>query len=183
MAGFERDAEHVGAVTFDALGHKADRGRDGFDTPGIEIGPDGARAGDCVAVGGDPALDRLVGRVCKREYDPVWIGGGERGADRHARDRAVWACRRFDLKAVAAPLIQLAERCDFDAVLVGRDDDGLQGLGWGGTKQHRHGDGDQRKGPEHDHSLQHRCAALCEPVSRARHHVTTCAAASPATRP
>ena len=59
----ERDAEDVGAVALDALGHEADGRRHRLDAARVEIGPDDARADDVVALRRQPALDRLVGRV------------------------------------------------------------------------------------------------------------------------
>ena len=70
LAGLQRDAEHVGAVALDALGHVADRMRDLLDAPRVEVGPHHAGAGHVVAVDREPALDRLVGGVAQREREP-----------------------------------------------------------------------------------------------------------------
>ena len=61
--GLERDAEDVGAVALDAVGHEVHRRRHRLDALRVEVGPHCARADDVVALGGEPALDRLIGRV------------------------------------------------------------------------------------------------------------------------
>ena len=122
-----RDAEDVGAVALDALGDVAHRRRHRLDAPRVEIGPYGTRADDVVALGGEPALDRLVGRVAEREHDPVGIGAGRLGRHRDAARHAVGGGCRLDLQAVAAAVVELAQRRDLDALLVGIDDDRLQG--------------------------------------------------------
>ena len=123
LAGLQRDAEHVGLVAFDALRHEADRRRNGFDTARIKIGPDRAGAADRIAVGRQPALHRLVGLVGEREHHPIGIGARHRRAHRHAAGYAIGACRRFNLQTVAAALVSIAERCDFDALEIGLHDD------------------------------------------------------------
>ena len=84
LAGLQREAEHVGAVVLDALGHVADRGRDRVDAPRVEVGPHHAGADRAVAVGRQPALDRLVGGVGEREHEPGRIGAGRRRPHGHA---------------------------------------------------------------------------------------------------
>ena len=120
------DAENVGAVALDALGDVADRRRHRLDALRVEIGPHGAGADDVVALGREPALDRLVGRVGQREHDPVGVGARRLGGDGDAARHAVGGRRRLDLQAVAARIVELAQRRHLDAVLIGLDDDRLR---------------------------------------------------------
>ena len=127
LAGLQREAEHVGAVVLDALGHVADGGRHRVDAPRVEIGPHHAGADRVVAVGGEPALDGLVGGVGEREHEPGGVGAGRAGLHGHAPPDAVGAGRGLDLQGVAAPFVGLAERRDLDAVEVVVDLDRLEG--------------------------------------------------------
>ena len=112
----QRDAEHIGLIAFDALRHKADRGRDCVDTAGVEVWPDRARAYDGIPVGGQPAFQRLIGFVGEREHHPIRIGARHRGPDRHAARDTVGTGCRLDLQAIATAFIGFAERGDFGAL-------------------------------------------------------------------
>ena len=116
LAGLERQAEHVGAVVLDALGHKADGGGDGIDAPRVEIGPHHARADRAVAIGHQPALDRLVGGVGESEHEPGGIGAGCCRPHGHATPHPVGAGSRLDLQSIAARFIGLALCGYLDAV-------------------------------------------------------------------
>ena len=50
-------------------------------------------------------VDRLVGRVGKREHDPAWIGARRLGRNRHAAHDAVGTGRGFDAQLVAPALV------------------------------------------------------------------------------
>ena len=135
LAGLERQAEDVGTVVLDALGHKADGGGDGIDAPRVEIGPHHARADRAVAVRHQPALDGLVGGVGESEHEPGGIGAGRCRPHRHAPAHAVGAGSRLDLQGVAARFIGLAERGDLDAVGIVVDLDGLEREGGGRVRE------------------------------------------------
>ena len=137
LSRLQGEAEHVGTVVLDALGHVADRRRDGIDAPRVEVGPHHARAHRAVAVGGEPALDRLVGGVGQREHEPGRIGAGRRRPHGHAPRDAVGARRGLDLQRVAAPLVGLAQRGDLDAVEIVGDVDRLECMGRGRVGQSR----------------------------------------------
>jgi hypothetical protein len=121
------DAEDVGAIALDALGDVSHRRRHRFDALRVEIGPNRARADDAVALGSQPALDRLVGRVGQREHHPIWVRAGRLGGNGNAARHAVGRRCRLDLQAVAARVVELTQRRHLDAILVGLDDDRLQG--------------------------------------------------------
>ena len=118
LARLQRDAEHVGTVALDALGNVADRMRDFLDAPCVEVGPHDAGPRHVVAVDSEPALDRLVGGIAKREREPGRICAGRGCARRQALGDAVAAGRRFDGDLVALRLVELpsppARKCRDD---------------------------------------------------------------------
>ncbi len=142
------DAEDIGAVALDALGDVAHRRRHRLDALRVEVGPHGARADDVIALGREPPLDRLVGRIGEREHDPVGVRARRLGGDRDAARHAVGGRRRLHLQAVAAGIVELAQRRHLDAVLIRLDDDRLQGEGVAGQgdEQHEDGEGEIRGG-------------------------------------
>ena len=126
LAALDRQPEDVGAVALDALRGKARGIGHSLDPAGIEVRPDGAGADDVIAIGGEPKLDRLFGRVGQCEDQPVRIGAERRGANAHAAGGTVEAGGRIDLQAVAAAFVRLTEIGDLQAIEVAVDGDGFQ---------------------------------------------------------
>ena len=167
----EAQAEHVGAVALHALWPEAERRRDGGDAAGVELGRGDARIGERVAWRDEPARDALVGRIGEREDEPAGIGAGGRRLHRHAADIAVAAGCGLELKAVAAALIELAERRDVDLLLLRLDDDGVDGV----RRRPKRGNKACAKGEEsHGETRQSAVPAFCRLIltraAHSRHH-------------
>ena len=146
LAGLERDAEHVCLVALDALRHEADRRRDAFDAPGVEIRPDRSRSDDGITVGCEQAFERLVGLVGECEHHPVGTGARHRGANRHAARHAILPGGGFDLQAIAAAFVGFAEIGDFNPVLIVLNRDRSQSGGVPGEAEHpKNCDGQHRE--------------------------------------
>jgi hypothetical protein len=118
----------MSARSFHALGPEAERRRDGGDASGVELGRGDARIGERIARRDEPAGDAFVGGIGEGEDEPAGIGAGGRRLYRHAADIAVASRCGLELKAIAATLIELAERGDVDLLLLGLDDDGVDGV-------------------------------------------------------
>ena len=125
----EAHAEHVGAVALHALRPKAERRRDGGDAAGIEIRRGDARIGERVARCHEPASDAFVGGIGQGKNEPARVGSRRCRLHRNAANIAIASGRGFELEAVAAAFIQLAERSYVDLLLLGLDDDGVDGMG------------------------------------------------------
>jgi hypothetical protein len=169
LAGLDREAEDVGAVVLDALGHEANGGRHHLDAAGVEVGPHDARADRVVAIGRQPALDRLVGGVGESEHEPAGIGARRGRAHRHAAADAVEPCRGLDLQRIALAVMGLAEARDVDAIGIVVDADGLEGvrLGHAGDQRDNHGqehnEGMPAGGQRRHHAESPARAVLCLP--------------------
>ena len=145
LAGLKAQPERVGAVALERLGTEAERGRDGGDAGGIELGAQHTGISERVARRHQPAHDALVGGVRQGEDEPAGIGAGRRGLHRHAADIAVRPRRGLDLEPVAAALVELALGRDVDLGLGGVDLDRLDGMGKPRHQRNQHEENDTDK--------------------------------------
>ncbi len=125
---FEIEPVHVGAVALQRLRAEAERGGDGGDAAGVELGPKHAAIGQRVTRRDEPPDDAFGSRIGQREDEPAGIGARRRGRHRHAADIAVGPRRRLDLQPVAAALVQLALGGNVDFFLIGLDRNRLDGV-------------------------------------------------------
>ena len=145
LARLQRDAEDVRAVVLNPLRHETQRRRHGFDAAGVEVGPDRPRPEHGVALGSQPALDWLIGRILKGKCDPGRVGARRDRAHGHAPGDGIGGCHHVKLQTIPAAVIEFAKRRNFDAILIRRDRNRFERHGRRGEACHERQERDQQR--------------------------------------